>query len=99
MPASPGVGAVPPAAQAGKAYDPLLMQLFCNIMGRFPPGAILTLSDGHMVLSISTVRSPETFAAPLCRVIRRPDGSMPEGDEALDLAQGGTVAKVHHPKP
>ena len=87
------------AAQAGKAYDPLLMQLFCNVMGRFPPGAILTLADGNMVLSISTVRSPETFAAPLCRVIRRPDGSAPEGDEFLDLTQGGKVAKVHHPKP
>ena len=86
------------AAQAGKAYDPLLTQLFCNIMGRFPPGAILSLVDGHVVLSISTVRSPETFDKPLCKVIRRPDGSTPEGDELLDLAHGGRVAKVHHPQ-
>ena len=86
------------AAQAGKAYDPLLMQLFCNIMGRFPPGAILSLADGHVVLSISTVRSPETFDKPLCKVIRRPDGSTPEGEEFLDLANGGRVSKVHHPQ-
>jgi HD-GYP domain-containing protein (c-di-GMP phosphodiesterase class II) len=86
------------AAQAGKAYDPLLMQLFCNVMGRFPPGAILSLADGHVVLSISTVRSPETFDKPLCKVIRRPDATSPAEDELLDLAKGGTVLKVHHPR-
>ncbi len=86
------------AAQGGKAYDPLLMQLFCNVMGRFPPGAILSLADGHLVLSITTVGSPETFHKPLCKVIRRPDGSAPVEDEFLDLAQGGKVAKVHHPR-
>jgi hypothetical protein len=86
------------AAQAGKAYDPMLMQLFCNVMGRFPPGAILSLVDGHTVLSISMVRSSETFDKPLCKVIRRPDGSTPESDTFLDLAQGGKVAKVHHPR-
>jgi hypothetical protein len=86
------------AAQAGKAYDPLLMQLFCNIMGRFPPGAILSLVDGHVVLSVSPVRSRETFDKPLCKVIRRPDGSTPDSDEFLDLANGGKVSKVHHPQ-
>ncbi len=86
------------AAQAGKAYDPLLVQVFCNEMGRFPPGAVLGLADGHVVLSVSTVRSPETFDRPLCKVVRRPDGSAPPGDEFLDLAAGGRVVKVHHPR-
>ncbi len=86
------------AAQAGKAYDPLLIQLFCNVMGRFPPGAILNLEDGHTVLSVSTVRSADTFDKPLCRVVRRPDGSTPEAEELLDLADGGRVVKVHHPR-
>jgi HD-GYP domain-containing protein (c-di-GMP phosphodiesterase class II) len=86
------------AAQAGKAYDPLLMQLFCNVMGRFPPGAILALADGCVVVSISTVRSPETFDKPFCKLILRPDGTAPGGDEFLDLAEGGTVAKAHHPR-
>ena len=85
------------AAQSGRAYDPLLVQLFCNEMGRFPPGAVLGLADGHVVLSVSTVRTPETFDKPLCKVIRRPDGSAPAGDELLDLAAGGRVVKVHHP--
>ncbi len=86
------------AAQAGKAYDPLLLQAFCNEMGRFPPGAILGLADGHVVLSVSTVRGTETFDKPLCKVIRRPDGTSPSGNELLDLAQGGRVVKVHHPR-
>jgi len=86
------------AAQAGKAYDPLLVQLFCNEVGRFPPGAVLGLADGHVVLSISTVRSPDTFDKPLCRVVRRPDGTVPPDEELLDLAAGGRVVKVHHPR-
>jgi HD domain len=86
------------AAVAGTAYDPPLLQLFCNEMGRFPPGAVLGLADGHVVLSLSAVRSAETFDKPLCRVIRRPDGTAPPGDEFLDLAQGGRVVKVHHPR-
>lgn len=86
------------AAQAGKAYDPLLLQAFCNEMGRFPPGAILSLADGHVVLSVSTVRTADSFDKPLCKVIRRPDGTPPSGDEFLDLAEGGRVVKVHHPR-
>ena len=85
------------AAESGKSYDPLLMQLFCNVMGRFPPGALLTLADGRTVLSVSAVRSPQTFDKPLCKVIRRPDGSAPDGEELIDLAQGDKVVKVHHP--
>ncbi len=86
------------AAQAGRAYDPLLVQLFCNEMGRFPPGAVLGLADGRVVLSVSTVRSPETFDKPLCKVVRRADGTAPPADEFLDLAEGGKVVKVHHPR-
>jgi len=83
---------------AGTAYDPLLFQAFVNQMGRFPPGAILGLEDGHVVLSVSTVRRPETFDKPLCRVARRPDGTSPAGEELLDLAAGGRVVKVYHPR-
>ncbi len=86
------------ASQAGVAYDPLLLQLFCNIMGRFPPGAILGLADGYVVVSVSSVRSRETFDKPLCRVLRRPDGSPPPDEEFLDLAEGGRVVKVYHPR-
>jgi hypothetical protein len=85
------------AAQAGDDYDPLLLQLFCNVMGRFPPGAVLALADGRTVLSLSAVRAPESFAAPMCRVLRRADGSAPDGEELCDLAEGGKVVKVHHP--
>ena len=86
------------AAQSGKAYDPLLMQIFVNAMGRFPPGAILRLADGHVVISASAVRSPETFGAPLGRVLQRPDGSVPEAIEYLDLMGAAKVVKVHMPQ-
>ena len=85
------------AAQSGKAYDPLLLQLFVNTMGRFPPGAILRLADGHVVVSVSAVRSHETFAAPLARVLQLPDGSAPASVEYLDLDGAAKVVKVHMP--
>jgi len=34
----------------------------------------------------------------LCRVVRRPDGTVPPDEELLDLAAGGRVVKVHHPR-
>ncbi|MFI5142502.1 MAG: HD-GYP domain-containing protein [Thermoanaerobaculales bacterium] len=85
------------AAQSGKAYDPLLLQLFINAMGRFPPGAVLRLADGHVVVSASAVRSPQTFAAPRARVLQRPDGSVPSAVEYLDLVGAAKVVKVHMP--
>jgi hypothetical protein len=85
------------AAQAGVAYDTLLLQVFVNSVGRFPPGTIMTLADGRTVVSVSAVRSPQTFALPLCRVLRNADGSDAPADEIIDLAHGGQVAKVHHP--
>ena len=86
------------AAQGGKAYDPLLLQVFVNLIGRFPPGAILRLADGHVVVSVSSVRSPQTFAGPLCRVLQRPDGAAPAEAAFLDLAAStAKVVKVHLP--
>lgn len=69
---------------AGIRYDPVMFQGFINRMGRFPPGSRLKLEDGRVVRSVSVVRSPQTFAAPLCES----DGGM------VDLAQGGKVVAV-----
>ncbi len=85
------------AAGAGTVYDPLLFQAFANAMGPFPPGSLLQLVDGHVVVSVSAVRSRETFAAPLCRVIQAPDGSRPADQPFLELAQAAKVAGILRP--
>ena len=69
------------AAGSGTRYDPILMQSFVNLMGKYPPGTLLDveipLSVGtytFVLMSSSLTRSPETFDLPLCRLIQLPDG-------------------------
>ncbi len=90
----PGGGACPPSealgrlvAAAGKVYDPLLVQLFVNALGPFPPGTQMTLADGRSSRVVSFVRSRETFETPIVRVDSA-GGGAPSGSEALiDLAE------------
>lgn len=69
------------AAGSGTRYDPVLMQSFVNLMGKYPPGTLLDveipLSVGtytFVLMSSSLTRSPQTFELPLCRLIQLPDG-------------------------
>ena len=70
------------AAGAGTRYDPVIMQAFVNLMGKYPPGTLLDveipLAIGtytFVLMSSSLTRSPETFETPLCRLIQLPDGT------------------------
>ena len=92
---SPAEALVRMASAAGIAYDPQLFQLFVNRVGSFPPGTLLRLRDGRVVLSMSGTRSPTTFAAPMCRVLRNADGTIPTEDTPADTADAGVqVAEV-----
>ncbi len=98
-------GNVPPptalgclAGAAGARYDPVLLQLFLNRMGAFPPRTFLRLEDGRIGLSVSLVRGPETFAAPRVAVVREADGSPPRAFTVVDVARGeARVAEILRP--
>lgn len=91
---SPAEALVRMASAAGVAYDPQLFQLFVNAVGTFPPGTLLRLKDGRVVITIGGARDAARFARPVCRVLRNPDGTIPE-DETVDLATPGlAVAEV-----
>ncbi len=79
---------------AGHGYDPVLVQLFINRMGKYPPGSVLRLADGTLVVSLSGVRTPETFATPRCKVVRMADNTPPPQELWVDLAKGGRVEEV-----
>ena len=72
---------------AGIRYDPVLFQAFINRMGRYPPGTLLQLADGRVVLTTSVVRSRETFGQPRAITV---DG----GSGWVDLSQEGKIAAV-----
>ena len=82
------------AGQAGRYYDPVLMQLFINKLGCYPPGTLLELDDGRVVCSLSQVRDPTSFAQPLARCM--PEYGNDPGAEPfeVDLAVEGSVRRV-----
>ncbi len=81
-------------AAAGTIYDPDILQVFINRLGQFPPGSILEMTGGSWVSVISGCRSAETWAQPLCLMVRTRDGKTPSLQLELDLAKGGEIAAV-----
>jgi hypothetical protein len=61
-------------------------------MGLYPPGSLLELSDGRLVVSVSGGRGRDRFAWPLVRVVRNPDGSA-GGNQPLDLYETREAAR------
>jgi len=84
---SPAEAIVRMASAVGTAYDAHLFQLFVNRVGAFPPGTLLRLKDGRVVLSLSGARDAARFSRPLCKVLRNADGTEP-ADEQVDVAAG-----------
>jgi len=92
------------AAAKGTRYDPTLMQVFVNKMGKYPPGTILEvevkLSTGKytfVMMSSSLCRNQETFEQPLCNVLRLHDGTLcppPHDKRIVDLAKKGRILRV-----
>ena len=91
---SPAEALVRMASASGTAYDPHLFQLFVNCVGAFPPGTVLRLKDGRVVISASGARDAARFSKPLVKVLRNADGTTPE-DETVDTAEPGiAIAEV-----
>ncbi|GEJ59154.1 HD-GYP domain-containing protein [Anaeromyxobacter diazotrophicus] len=80
------------ARAAGRLYQPALVQLLVNVLGRYPPGTLLELDDGRYARSISPVRSRETFAQPFVRVYDLRTRAL--SAERLDLALCGAVRRT-----
>ena len=97
----PDAGALSPpealsaiAGGAGTRYDPVLVQVFINILGRFPPGTLLELEDGRTVRTLSVVRDPSTFDKPRTFVVGEAKGWVPDFPCIVDLATEGRPARV-----
>jgi hypothetical protein len=83
----------------GTRYDPDLLQIFVNAMGKYPPGTMMLLDDGSIAVSIGVCRNKETFEKPVVRIVRDVGGDMPESDVIVDLALGGSVRLVLNSRP
>lgn len=69
----------------GREYDPAILTVFVQIMGRYPPGTLIELSDGRWVLSVCGARDQQRFAYPRVRVVQGADGEALDGHEEIDL--------------
>ena len=82
-----------PVLWAGRAgeYDPILLALFAQALGRFPAGSLLELSDGRWALTVSGGRDREHFKWPIVRIVRGADGRVLDPGEEIDLHLSKTV--------
>ncbi len=85
--------------EAGTVYDPVLVQLFADTLGRFPPGSRLQLADGSQARALSPARGPETFDTPVVRIERLADGSIPPQEVRIDLALRPDLLPKARPEP
>jgi len=69
----------------GASYDPILMALFTQALGLYPPGTLLELTDGRWGVTVSGGRNRERFAHPVVRVVRAANGKLPPAIVDLDL--------------
>jgi len=85
-------------AQAGTYYDPLILQVFVNRLGRYPPGSILELDDGRWAVVLSSNRGEGLFERPIVRIAREADGGEPTAYDMVDLSYQGSVKAVVRPQ-
>ena len=79
---------------AGTRYDPVLLQVFVNVMGQWPPGTLLELADGRIVRSISTARDMQTWGTPLARIeVDENRQHITDDFPMIDLAQEGRIVR------
>jgi len=84
---SPAVAMGRMVAAGGTEYDPVLLQLFVNKLGCYPPGTILQLDDRRWVVTTTGVRSPDTFDRPMSVLAKNADGTFPDTVVHVDLAE------------
>jgi hypothetical protein len=75
------------AGAAGTTYDPVVVQALVNVLGRYPPGTAVLLSNKRVGATLSMCRGPELWERPTVRLLHKVDGQVGPSDEILDLAE------------
>jgi HD-GYP domain-containing protein (c-di-GMP phosphodiesterase class II) len=95
--ASDAIGRMMP--WSGLRYDPDLLQIFVNAMGKYPPGSMLLLADNRIAVSVGAARDKAHFDKPIVRLVRDEMGRELEEEVLLDLADGIGVRMVLNSRP
>ena len=76
----------------GTRFDAVVVQALVNIMGLYPFGSVLQLSDGSIAVAVAQGVSPDSFDRPEVRVLRA--GERLLHNETYDLS-GITESSIH----
>jgi hypothetical protein len=82
-----------------KHFDPAVLWALVKTVGLYPAGSVLLTASGHLLLSLSP--NADDGRRPHCRVLARPDGSIPPEDapETWDpMPPGEQVTRVLQPE-
>jgi HD-GYP domain-containing protein (c-di-GMP phosphodiesterase class II) len=74
---------------AGTAYDPDLLKLFIEMMGHYPPGSLLRLPGGEVVMI-----TPGDGPAGRAVVVRERDGALIERPRPIEFSPSDVVAQL-----
>jgi len=87
-------------AASGQIFDPLVVQVLVNVVGRYPYGSLVTLSSKETGVVVCGGRVEESFLTPRVLVVRNADGTEcapREVDLATDRAMKRRIVAVLDP--
>ncbi len=84
--------------EAGTRFDRSLCHVFLGMLGRFPPGAMVRLREGHVGLVLAPAEDTRLFDRPLVLLTRGPGGRLLPEPTEIDLAaqHGERASRITH---
>ncbi len=73
--------------EAGTRFDHVLLHIFFGLLGRFPPGSMVRLREGHSALVLSPAEDARLFDRPFLLVTRAPGGRLLAEPYEMDLSE------------
>jgi hypothetical protein len=84
--------------EAGKRFDRVLLHEFFGMLGRFPPGSVVRLQEGHIAMAAAPSWEALMFDRPSLLLIRTPKGRPIHPPRPLDLGlqRGERSTRITH---
>lgn len=93
-PVSPATALARFWAGRGTRHDPHLVALLARALGLYPPGTILSLTDGSRAVVVRSNPGDEGWEHPAVHLVRAADGAAVEETTLVDLRERGDDLRV-----
>ena len=85
--------------RAGTDFDPILLKVFCNMLGTYPVGTLLEFASGELALVKSNPPEQDGTKPVVVVLISQPEGGY-RVEEEIDLSAQDdppAIVNTHHP--